>query len=157
MNASPAARDPLPAQPPDGPVHPLAAALLLFVDNLWMLADWNAFTWLLTIPLSFLSVAVPTVFLQRILHRDGWGKSLGKGLLLGVLAGVPTSIMGTPVGLVLLTWAGIMRTRGASSTMPVVHETRASTHAPAPPIPVEADVISSSPPGPPPPPVATTP
>lgn len=155
MNASPAARDPLPAHPPDGPVHPLAAALLVFVDNLWMLADWNAFTWFLTIPLSFFSVAVPTVFLQRVLHRDGWGKSLAKGLLLGVLAGVPTSIMGTPVGLVLLTWAGIMRTRGASAPMPTVQEARASAHAP--PIPIEAHVVSNSPPGPPPPPVATAP
>ncbi len=157
MNATPASRDPLPAHPPDGPVHPLAAALLVFVDNLWMLADWNAFTWFLTIPLSYLSVAVPTIFLQRFLHHDGWGQSLGKGFLLGVLAGVPTSIMGTPVGLVLLTWAGIRRTRGASAPMPVVHETRASTHANVPPIPIEAQVMSSSPLGPPPPPVATAP
>ena len=157
MNASPASRDPLPALPPDGPVHPLAAALLIFVDNLWMLADWNAVTWFLTIPLSFLSVAFPTCFIQRFLHRDGWGTSLGKGLLLGVLAGVPTSIMGTPVGLVLLTWAGIMRTRNASAPMPVVPATRVSSHAPVPPIPIEAQVISTTPPDPPPPPLATAP
>jgi hypothetical protein len=121
---------------------------LVFVDNLWMLADWNAVTWFLTIPLSFLSVAFPTVFLQRFLHRDGWGKSLGKGLLLGVLAGVPTSIAGTPVGLVLLTWAGIVGAKG--STAP-------SAHAVSPSIPIEAQVIATPPPPPPPPPGSAPP
>jgi hypothetical protein len=157
MSSSPASREPLPAHPPDGPVHPLAAGLLVFVDNLWMLADWNAVTWFLTIPLSFFSVSVITAGIQRFLHRDSWGKSLGKGLLLGVLAGVPTSITGTPVGLALLTWAGIMRAKGASAPFPRMHETRASAHAPMPTIPIEAQVISSTPPGPPPPPVATAP
>ncbi|KAF0181693.1 MAG: hypothetical protein FD161_366 [Limisphaerales bacterium] len=157
MSLPPASREPQPAHPPDGPVHPLAAGLLVFVDNLWMLADWNAVTWFLTIPLSFCSVAFTTVFIQRFLHRDGWGKSLGKGLLLGVLAGVPTSITGTPVGLALLTWAGIMRAKGAAAPTARMHETRASAHAPPPPIPIEAQVISSTPSGPPPPPVATAP
>lgn len=157
MTQPAATREPPPAHPPDGPVHPLAATLLVFVDNLWMLADWNAVTWFLTIPLSFLCVSFTTTLIQRFLHRDGWGKSLAKGFLLGVLAGVPTSIMGTPVGLALLTWAGIMRARGASASMPTVHEVRASAHAPAPPIPIEAQVISTTPPGPPPPPVAAAP
>lgn len=157
MSLPPASREPSPAHPPDGPVHPLAAALLVFVDNLWMLADWNAVTWLLTIPLSFCSVAFPTFFIQRFLHRDGWGKSFGKGLLLGVLAGVPTSVTGTPVGLALLTWAGIMRARGASAPLPGVHETRAPAQAPPPPVPIEAQVISTTPPGPPPPPAVAAP
>lgn len=138
-------------------MHPLAAGLLVFVDNLWMLADWNAVTWFLTIPLSFLSVGFTTVLLQRFLHRDRWGKALGKGFLLGVIAGVPTSVTGTPVGLALLTWAGIMRAKGASAPLPRMHEPRASAHAPMPPIPIEAQVISSTPPGPPPPPVAAAP
>ena len=44
------------------PVHPLSAILLMAVDNLWMLADWSAMAWLFTIPLSFVTVAVPTFF-----------------------------------------------------------------------------------------------
>lgn len=157
MSQPPASREPQPAHPPDAPVHPLAAALLVFVDNLWNLADWAVVDWIITIPLSFLTVFAPVVFIQRFLHRDGWGKSFGKGLLLGVLAGVPTSITGTPVGLALLTWAGIMRARGASVPLPTVHEVRASAHTPVPPIPIEAQVISTTPPGPPPPPVAVAP
>lgn len=109
----------------DVPIHPVAAAALVFVDNLWMLADWNAVTWWLTIPLSFGSVSLTTVLFQRFLHRDSWGKAAGKGLLLGVLAGVPTSITGTPVGLALLTWAGILRAKGSSSLPPGGRDLRA--------------------------------
>lgn len=134
------------------PIHPLAAGLLVFVDNLWMLADWNAVTWLLTVPLSFLSVALPTVLIQRLLHRDGWGKSLGKGLLLGVVAGVPTSVTGTPVGLVLLTWAGILRAKGPAA--PPAHAAHPATHVPLRSIPIETHVL---PPPPPPLPAAAAP
>ena len=138
-------RDVPSARPTDAPVHPLAAALLVFVDNLWMFAEWNAVAWLLTIPLSFLSVFLPTVFLQRFLRGDGWGKSLGKGLFLGVLAGVPTSVTGTPVGIALLTWAGIMRGKGAAS-QPMLSESRAVIASASPPIPVEGQVIRPTPP-----------
>lgn len=139
----------------DAPVHPLAAALLIFVDNLWNFADWAVVSWIITIPLSFLTVCVPVVFIQRFLHRDGWGKSLGKGLLLGVLAGIPTSITGTPVGLALLTWAGILRARGAVASR--ANETREAAAAQTRSVPIEAQVIATTPPAlpspPPPPPV----
>lgn len=144
MSPPAASPDAAPVRPSGPPIHPVAAATLVFVDNLWMLADWNAVTWLLTIPLSFLSVAVPTFFLQLLLHRDGWLKSLGKGLLLGVLAGVPTSVTGTPVGLALLTWAGILRAKGALSPPPAARAANPAT--PTPPIPIEAQVIVNPPP-----------
>lgn len=89
------------------PIHPAAATILLFVDNLWMLAEWNALVWLLTVPLSFLSVFVPTLWLQRKSRRDSWGRALGKALVLAIVAAVPTSVTGTPVGMALLAWAGI--------------------------------------------------
>lgn len=152
MNSSSTSREPSSARPADGPVHPLAAALLVFVDNLWMLADWNAVTWFLTIPLSFLSVSLVTVGIQRFLHRDSWGKSLGKGLFLGVLAGIPTSITGTPVGLVLLTWAGIMRSKVAASPSPLGRVIPAAAPLPPAPISVEAHVITAAPPAAPTPP-----
>ena len=155
MSLPPASREPPRIHPPDGPVHPLAAALLVFVDNLWMLADWNAVTWVLTIPLSFCSVALTTVFIQRFLHRDGWGKALGKGCLLGVLAGVPLSVTGTPVDIALLTWAGIMRAKGGAAPKAWAGEVQAAT---ASPIPIEAQVVASSPPPvPPPSPAAAAP
>lgn len=140
----------------DAPVHPLAAALLVFVDNLWNLADWVVVDWFITIPLSFLTVFAPVVLIQRLLHRDGWMKSFGKGLLLGLLAGVPTSVTGTPVGVVLLTWAGILRARGTTTPVPTQIEASVSPAAP-PPIPIETQVIASTSPAPPPSPVSPAP
>jgi hypothetical protein len=93
------------------PIHPWAALLLVVVDNLWNLTDWNAIAWIITVPLSFLSVCIPTLILQRRVAGDRWSRALIKALLLGVVAAVPTSITGTPIGAALLAWAGIERAR----------------------------------------------
>jgi hypothetical protein len=89
------------------PVHPLAAILLMAVDNLWMLADWSAMAWLVTIPLSFVTVAVPTFLIQKLVQRDSFTRAAGLSCLLGLIAAIPTSIFGTPVGLALLAWTGL--------------------------------------------------
>lgn len=94
------------------PIHPLAATLLIVVDSLWMLADWNVLTWILTIPLSFISVFVPATLIQRFLHGNSTGKALAFGAFLGVLAAVPTPILSTPAGLVALAWAGLSWLKG---------------------------------------------
>ena len=91
------------------PYHHSAAALLVVVDNLWALEDWLVLTWILTIPLSFISVFFPTYWLQRDFRRDSRLTALWKALLFGVIAAVPTSVTGTPIGLALLAWAGINR------------------------------------------------
>jgi len=94
------------------PVHPLAAILLMAVDNLWMLADWSAMAWLFTIPLSFVTVAVPTFFIQKLVQKDSFTRAAGLGFLLGTIAAIPTSIFGTPVGLALLAWTGLNKILG---------------------------------------------
>jgi hypothetical protein len=90
-----------------GPIHPMAATLMIVVDSLWMLAEWNALAWLLTIPLSFLSVFVPATLIQRFLHGNSFGKALAYGAFLGILAAVPTPILSTPAGLAALAWSGL--------------------------------------------------
>ncbi len=94
------------------PVHPLSAILLLAVDNLWMLEEWAVVTWIFTIPLSFVSVAVPTFFIQKLVNKDRFARAFGLALLLGTIAAVPTSVTGTPVGLALLAWTGLDRLLG---------------------------------------------
>jgi hypothetical protein len=44
---------------------------------------------------------------QRYLAKDEWGASIAKGLVMGIVAGVPYPIAGTVVGAPLLVWAGI--------------------------------------------------
>jgi hypothetical protein len=89
------------------PIHPLAATLLIVVDSLWLVAEWNVLAWVLTIPLSFLSVFVPSVLIQRYLHGDSVGKALAYGMFLGVLAAVPTPILTTSAGVAVLAWSGL--------------------------------------------------
>jgi hypothetical protein len=83
--------------------------VLVAVDSLWSLAEWNALAWPVTIPLGFAMAFVPIVVLQRLLRRQGWGASVVVGLALAMLAAVPLPIMGTGVGLAVLALAGLRR------------------------------------------------
>src|ERR1043166_2293345 len=54
------------ARAADGPpIHALSALVLLAVDNLWNLAEWVVLDWIITVPLSFVTVFVPVFLLQK--------------------------------------------------------------------------------------------
>jgi hypothetical protein len=108
MNQLPV-REELPVQKNDPAIHPLAAALLIAVDNLWLLADWAVLAWVVTIPLSFLAVCLPAYLIQKHFRGDSTGRALAIGSLLGVLAAIPTSITGTGAGRAVLGYAGLRR------------------------------------------------
>jgi hypothetical protein len=129
------------------PIHPLAALLLLVVDNLWSLGDWAVFAWIVIIPLSFLSVFFPGLFLQRYANRDGWGKSTGKALMLATMAAVPTAVLGTPVGVAFLAWAGVDKWRSGRKAMDMAVDavSGATKPAVAQVIDVPAEVSSAVP------------
>jgi hypothetical protein len=94
--------------PEDQPlIHPLSAALLIAIDSLWTMADWAAFAWLITIPLSFLAVFIPTYLIQRHMKKDPAGKSAAVAAFLATLAAIPTPITGTLVGTFVLAVAGL--------------------------------------------------
>lgn len=92
---------------PPAPIHPLAALVTIVLDNVfgWIeIVDPVAI--LLT---SFLVGGIgfaTTLFVQRYLAKDEWGESVAKGLVMGVIAGVPFQVTGTAVGAILLGWAG---------------------------------------------------
>lgn len=132
--AEPQPIDPEPTDFKSGnpPVHPLAALLLLVVDNLWSLGDWAPFAWIVVIPLCFLSVFFPGLFLQRYANHDGWGKSIAKSLTLATLAAVPTAILGTPVGVAFLAWAGIDKWRTGRKAMEMTVDAVSGATKPAP-------------------------
>ena len=94
--------------PPPAAFHPGSAAVLVLVDNLWNLTEFAVpVLWILTIPLCFLTVFSVTYQIQRRWSRNPPRSALWKAAFLAILAAVPTSITGTPVGLALLAWAGI--------------------------------------------------
>ena len=99
--------------PRDQPlIHPLSALLLIVVDALWTLPDMAAFAWIMTIPACFLAVFLPSFFIQKLMKKDSAGKAFGVAAVLGVLAAVPTPIMGTAVGAIALALSGL-RSLGA--------------------------------------------
>lgn len=91
---------------PPAPIHPLAALSIIMLDNVfgWIDLVPGAIlgTSLLVGGLGFLS----TLFVQRYLAKDKWGESVAKGLVMGIIAGVPFQVTGTTVGAILLGWAG---------------------------------------------------
>jgi hypothetical protein len=107
-----------PAPHPSTPFHPLAATLLLVFDNLWMLPEFAVVDWFLTVPLCFLCVWTSTLFIQRRMQRDRWMVAFGKAVLLALIAAVPFSVTGTPVGLALLAWFGIKKWRESPPLRP---------------------------------------
>ena len=98
-------------------IHPLSAALLIAVDSLWTIADWAVLAWLVTIPLSFLAVFLPSLLIQKHFRKDSLGKSAAVAAFLGVLAAIPTPITGTMVGTLALALAGFrtLRSKGSGS------------------------------------------
>jgi hypothetical protein len=88
-------------------VHPLAAMLLLVVDNLWNFAEWSVVSWVVTVPLGFLTVFLPTLVIQSYVRKDRFRRAFALAIVLGIVAAIPTSIAGTPVGLGLLAWFGL--------------------------------------------------
>lgn len=94
------------------PIHSLAALLLVVIDNLWNIPEFLIVDWVITIPLSFLSVFLTTFLIQKRLKRNSTRRAAGYALILGALAAVPFSVTGTPVGLALLTWTGISKLIG---------------------------------------------
>jgi hypothetical protein len=88
-------------------IHPWSALILIGIDALWGLGDWVAASWALTIPLSFLTAAIPIYRIQRQKNEDSSQKALCWAVFLGILAAIPTPIMGTIFGGLILTWSGL--------------------------------------------------
>ena len=100
----PATRRPV----PPAPIHPMSALATLVLDNIFGVVE---IVDPLALVLTSLGVGVlggvTTMFVQRYLAKDSWGASIAKGLVMGIVAGVPYQVAGTAVGIPLLAWAGL--------------------------------------------------
>ena len=90
-------------------MHPFSGALMLLVDNICFGA--TTLTSGLALPLVAIGAFTITsfgVFLaQKFLDRDGFGESLAKAFFAGVMTGIPTPIMGTIVGALIMGISGL--------------------------------------------------
>ena len=96
------------------PLHILAALATVALDWIWFAVELPA-----TISLAFLPSLIPlslglgllnfaaVTLVQHFLADEAWGKAVAKGLVMGIVAGVPYPVFGTVVGVPLATWAGI--------------------------------------------------
>ncbi len=93
---------------PPAPIHPLAALATLVLDNVF-----GVFELVDPLTILFTSIGVgalgtlTTMLVQRYLAKDSWGASVAKGLVMGIIAGVPFQVTGTAIGIPLLAWAGL--------------------------------------------------
>jgi hypothetical protein len=93
---------------PPAPIHPLAALATIVLDNLFALPEIaGPELWIVTVPVIGGVGLITTTLVQHYLAKDSWGESIAKGVVMGVIAGVPISVTGTAVGGVLLAWAGL--------------------------------------------------
>lgn len=93
---------------PPPPVYPLAALVTVVLDNVFgVLEIVDPLAILFTSLIVAFFGTLSTTLIQRYLARDGWGKSLAKGLAMGIIAGVPFPVTGTAIGIPLLAWAGL--------------------------------------------------
>jgi hypothetical protein len=113
-----------PAKSP--PVHPLSAIATVVLDWLWLVIEIPESvappvgTLLLVLTcfgLGALALLV-VMLVQRNVAHDRWGAAFAKGLVMGIVAGVPFPVAGTAVGGVLLGWAGLRRLQSPAAVPP---------------------------------------
>ena len=91
---------------PASPIHPLSALVTVLLDNLFDLPELaGPEVWMITSPLVGGLCFVATTLVQRYLAKDEWGPAVAKGLVMGIVAGVPFSVTGTATGGMFLAWA----------------------------------------------------
>lgn len=96
---------------PAPPIHALAALATIALDGVFTVPELAAFS----IPITSVVVGAlgfsATALVQRFVARDEWGASLAKGLVMGIISGVPYPVAGTLVGIPLLAWSGLHQWR----------------------------------------------
>jgi len=93
------------------PIHPFAALTTIVLDNIFgipeVLETFAPPVLILTSVGVGVINTVAVTCVQRFLAKDEWGASIAKGLVMGIIAGVPYSVAGTATGGLLLAWAGL--------------------------------------------------
>ena len=115
MNSTP---QPTPDNSNQPPIHFLAALVTIALDWVWFFVEGietlSGFGLAALLPtmmaLGILNFATVTL-VQHFVAGEKWGSSIAKGMVFGIIAGVPYPVVGTVVGTPLLVWAGIHQFR----------------------------------------------
>lgn len=82
-----------PREPLSLSVETLCASLLILLTSLTVFAIGT----------------LTTLLIQRYIAGDDWGPAAAKGMVMGVVAGIPFLVTGTAAGISRLGWAGLHR------------------------------------------------
>lgn len=106
-------------------LHPASGGIILGADWLFFSGTVlsGGFGVLSAMPLGFLTGLVGVTCSQRFLAEENWGKAITKGILSGIVIGMPFPVFGTLVGGGVLAVSGLdeMRNRAAAT---LVEKTR---------------------------------
>lgn len=104
-------------------LHPASGALILGLD--WLLFSQNALTLglstVVVVLVGFVVAGLGTSLLQRRYNADGWALASVKGLVAGVVVGIPLPVAGTAVGGGILALSGLnsfWRSSSSTATSP---------------------------------------
>lgn len=92
---------------PGPPIHFLAALATILLDWVWGIPDLSIILIPIIIVLAGSTGLLTVTLIQRFVAGDPWGAALAKGLVMGIVAGVPFMVTGTAIGSLLLGWAGL--------------------------------------------------
>jgi hypothetical protein len=91
--------------------HPYSGALIIAID--WVFFGVEAGTLGLSIPvmslLAFATTLLGVTTIQINLAKDNWAIAIAKGILGGLVAGIPTPIAGTFIGALILALSGFSK------------------------------------------------
>lgn len=98
---------------PEPPYHPLSAVTIIVLDGVWGVPEIVATVSIVGLPtvpvlmvLSAVTAIVIVSLIQRVLGKESQGMAIVKGVVAGVIVGIPYPFMGTVFGAILLAWAG---------------------------------------------------
>lgn len=92
-------------------LHPVSGLVVIGLDNALFGANALTLGWATPVVclVAFLLASTGVFLVQKIQARDGFLKSAAKAVFCGVFAGLPTSLMGTALGAVILLLSGLSR------------------------------------------------
>lgn len=95
-----------PVPPP--PFHPLSAFVTIVLDGFFAIFEvLDPLLMFVTSGVIGLLGFTAVTMVQRHIAKDEWGAAVAKGIVMGIVAGIPYPVVGTAVGTPLLVWAGL--------------------------------------------------
>jgi hypothetical protein len=74
-------------------LHPLVAFVMFAVDQMMMTLETMTFGAFVVVSVIVgFALTLPCALLQRYAYKDEWGAAWAKGLLIGILTAIPTSL-----------------------------------------------------------------